>query len=150
MFQNKINLLTLFGLLMLCVALFALAVSWQFYQELNNAYDHYESTSDYWGRIGFLSFGVIWLVISIALILRQNWVRVTFISLFFIGILSWTAFLFFTLSGRERFMPFMLGLSTLVYGAMTFGILFLNNKFVLQHFDEQHQLQEEREDILDY
>jgi hypothetical protein len=47
-------------------------------------------------------------------------------------------------------MPVMIGITTLIYGAMTFGILFLNNRFVISHFDEQYQLKEEREDILDF
>ena len=146
MFQNQFNLLSLFGFLMLCVSLFALAVAWQFYQEMRE----YESVADYWGRVGFLSFGIVWLILSVFLVLKQVWVRVVFIIVFALCILIWTAILFFALSRQDRIMPVMIGISTLIYGAMTFGILFLNNKFVISHFDEQYQLREEREDILDF
>ena len=68
MFQNKFNLLTIFGFFMLCVSLFALAVAWQVYQDGST----YESDRDFWTITGFLSFGILWLVSSICLILKEK------------------------------------------------------------------------------
>ncbi len=150
MFQNKFNLLTIFGFFMLCVALFALAIAWQIYQDSNSYDGGIQSDRDFWAIAAFLSVGIIWLVSSIGLILKQSWVRVLFTVFFILGMLSWTALMFFTMSNRERFMPASLGASTLIYGSMIFGILFLNNKYVLGHFGEEYQIKEEREDILDF
>ena len=146
MFQNKFNLLSIFGFFMLCISLFALAIAWQIYQDSYS----YESERDYWVVVGFLSFGIIWLISSICLILKQPWVRVLFTIVFILGILVWAGLMLFTMSHRERFMPATLGASTLIFGSLIFGILFLNNRYVVEHFGEEYQIKENRDDILDF
>ena len=149
MLSNKFNLITVFGILILGIGLLCLGVAGQFFQEYYRNSFGGESDEETLARIAFLTFGIIVVILSIALMLRFRWARIGLTILFWLGMISWTLLLGFTLLEDRNAWPFFIGLSGLVYTQMIFGILFLGNKYVVMHFEDKHHQNEEHPEVLD-
>lgn len=146
--SNHFNLLTLFGLLMLGVSLAFLGVAGQFYLEQSREY-HHESTSEFWAKIGFTISGIWMTFFSVALLLKYKWARSGLLLAHVTGFITWTILFLTVLRDDPRAWMVLSGFSGFVYCFLLFGIFFLNNKYVLQHYEELYYRNEDHPDILD-
>ncbi len=142
MFTNRLNLVNLFAILMLSIALFLIAIGAQFFNELfrdiysfesgdTNLLDHEEFVPG----LGFLLSGLLILLLSLGLILRWKWVRVVFQMVLLLAMLGWAGFMF--LLGKELNLEregfLLIGMSVIGLGTFLFGLLFLGNEQVKSH-----------------
>lgn len=149
MFKNNINLLTLFSILMLCAAAFSLSLAGQFLQDINR-HDNYNDDWEMWAFTGFTILGISWLIAAIGLLMRKHWAR-TLINIFLtILVFVWAGTIYYGFSPNDRTMPVIIGISVLIFGILGFCLLYLNNAYVLEHFEDKNLKMEKRDDILDY
>lgn len=146
--KNQFNILTLFGILMLGVSLAMLGFAGQFYAE---RYDvlYPERQAEYWARIGFFIAGIAMTILSVGLLLRYKWSRIGLIAAHVTGLIVWTVFLISIMKSAPSPWFAIGGLSAFVYCFLIFGLFFLNNKYVLEHFEDHHYKNEDHPEILD-
>lgn len=145
--RNNINILVLFGLVLMCFGLCCLAV---FMQDLLDA-SQYSSTFRWRApQVFFLGTGAMSLMAGLGLMLRQRWAVRSSTLILILAAGGWTFFLLNELERAGNEVIVMIGLAVLVYSVLLFGILFLNNDYVLRLFDEAHSPEEKNEDILDW
>jgi hypothetical protein len=145
--KNNINILVLFGLVLMCFGLCCLAV---FIQDLLEASQYNAVFRWRAPQVFFLGTGAMSLMAGLGLMLRQRWAVRSSTLLLILVAGAWTFFLLseFQRSGEEVMVR--IGMTVFVYSALLFGILFLNNEYVLRLFDEAHSPEGKNEDILDW
>ena len=149
--HNRYNLISLFTIYLLGVDMLLLGVGGQLYDDATR-YGSEMSTEDFWISSSFILLGILLLTLSIAFLLRQKWARVGLNFFYLLAGLVWTAILIFVLMqpfGADTPWLVLLGTSALVYGNLIFGVLFINNQFVLRQFQDEFQHKAELPDILD-
>lgn len=156
MLRNHLNPAVLFGLLMLGVSLFVLSIGGQLWQEYiqrgSYEYGGNEPLSDFYARIFFIVFGIILTFVSVAFILRYRWARIVMLALFYIATIAWTGFILFLVADNNirNTEWIFFGLCAVVFGLLIFCILFLNNEWVISHWDSDYvDDSQHRKDILD-
>lgn len=145
--KNNINILVLFGLVFMCFGLCCLAI---FLQELLDA-SRFNTSFRWQGpQVFFLGTGLMGIMAGLGLMLRQRWAIRSSTLILILAAGGWTFFILNELPGAGNDVIVMIGLTVLVYSALLFGILFLNNEYVLRLFDQAHSPEEKNDDILDW
>ena len=152
MFNNQINLLSLFGGFMLCLSASIVGLAILLLDEMTYGYTNYQDVSneDWLFFYAFCAFGIAWSASSIALLFKVDRARHAFSIYYILLILLWTilvALSFNDFNGRIH-TPFI-GLSIAIYGSLLFCLLFINNQAVIVQIKGKGTFYEEREDILD-
>jgi hypothetical protein len=145
--KNNINILVLFGLVLMCFGLCCLGV---FMQDLLDASQYNVRFRWRAPQVFFLGTGAMSLMAGLGLMLRQRWAvrSATLILILVAG--AWAFFLLNEMQKSDNELMVMIGMTVLVYSLLLFGILFLNNEYVLRLFDQAHSPEEKNEDILDW
>ena len=146
MFKNKMNLTTLVGILNTSFALFFFSTAMEmFYNPLDIGF----IADPGWKEWLYLLFAIGYLGTSIALIFRKKWARIAMYFILFIQLIIFTLFLISTVDNIKH-SPFnFLGLASVCYGLLFFGLYILSNKYFLEHFENSIPFKEESPDILD-
>ncbi len=144
--KNNLNLLVLFGILFAGFGLCCLSI---FTQELLDSGRYNEAFQWKTPHYFFLSSGMISVLTGLGLMLRKNWARLPATLLLIFAAAAWTLFAISEIKNVERDGIITIGFTIFLYSASLFGVLFLNNQYVLRSFDHQDPPEEE-EDILDW
>ncbi|MCB0609340.1 MAG: hypothetical protein H6562_15645 [Lewinellaceae bacterium] len=144
MFTNRLNLINIFIILMLGIAVLLNAIGAQFFAEVFRTMNYYgpsDTTAmmdreEFFLGVGFLTFGLFILMLSIGMIMRWRWSRVAFQVVFLLAGIVWAVFTAYLGAEinfrREGFI--LAGVGAIGLSLCLFGFLFLGNEQVRQHF----------------
>ena len=148
MHKNPIGLHILFALLGLGISMLLLGVGAQFILEIQR-FDTYNDNGDLLAGTAFCVAGIIFLIFSIALILRLDWARIAFQVLLILGGIAWLTFIVFLAADSPRAWAVLTGMAAAGVMVVLFGVLFLESSYLQRDLRQEHPVRKDHWDILD-
>lgn len=146
--KNNINPLALFGVFLLSIGGFALGIIIQIYQELQRRTFFEESDEATYILICFL-ITVIYIVLSIATMVRAKWARIPLIILLGILMIIFSLVVILNMHGFGDPAIVLASFCALIYGLLIFSIFFLSNRQILKFYEKEIYFNEDNSEILD-
>jgi len=152
MFGNRLNLIQIFGIMMLGISLSLLIMAWGMHGEAYR-YDYHIDEGSLWARNSFITGSLLIMAPAFGLFARKKWAVVFFIVLFWIAIIAWAGIFMLAINNRYRGSTeetiVLAGFSILIVAALLAGILYLDNVHVLEAVDDKAAKNDTLPDILD-
>ncbi|MDZ4679519.1 MAG: hypothetical protein SH848_00220 [Saprospiraceae bacterium] len=152
MFRHRLNLIQIFGIMTLGIALSLLLVAWALNGEAYRSEDRIDRDS-LWGRNGFIIISLLLAVPAVGLLIRKKWAVTFLIVLFWVaifGCIGLFVLAFFNTSRTDvEGIALLAGFFILILAFFLAGILYLNNAWVLESFPGNGGEKEGLADVLD-